>query len=130
MNKAASKGGTRQQRYDDNPRAYVARSGIHGRGLFAREAIGVDDYIGSYIGPATQKDGMHVLWLWNEDSDRWEGIDGQNEMRFLNHSATPNADWWDTDLYATRAIARDEEITFDYGWDDEDEVDEAETDED
>lgn len=113
--------GNKTSQYDDNPRAYVARSGIHGHGLFAREAIAVDDYIGSYIGKATQKDGMHVLWLWNEDSGRWEGIDGKNEMRFLNHSSSPNADWWDCDLYAIRPIAVDEEITFDYGWEDEDE---------
>ncbi len=126
MSKPVRKAAPTEDHYDDNPRVYVARSGIHGRGLFARAAIEADDYIGSYLGPATQKDGMHVLWLWNEESNRWEGIDGENEMRFLNHSSTPNADWWDTDLYAIRAIARDEEITFDYGWDDEDDEDEDE----
>jgi SET domain-containing protein len=113
------------QSYDDNPRARVAESPIHGRGLFARQPIARDDYIGTYEGPSTQTDGMHVLWLWNEDTDRWEGIDGRNEMRFLNHSKTPNADWWDTDLYAIRDIAEGEEITFDYGWDDEDEGEDA-----
>jgi uncharacterized protein len=110
-----------KSKYDDNPQAYVARSPIHGSGLFARRDIEVDEFIGSYEGPTTQEDGMHVLWIWNEDSDRWEGIDGINEMRFLNHDSSPNADWWGTDLYATRPIARDEEITFDYGWDDEEE---------
>lgn len=105
--------------YDDNPLAYVARSDIHGRGLFARRDIQVDEYIGTYEGPATQDDGMHVLWLWNEETDRWEGIDGINEMRFLNHSNKPNADWWGDELYAIRTIRADEEITFDYGWDEE-----------
>jgi uncharacterized protein len=112
----------KKKTYDDNPRVRVAPSDIHGHGLFAREAIACDDYIGSYEGPATQTDGMHVLWLWNEDTERWEGIDGRNEMRFLNHSAEPNADWWGTDLYAVRDIAAGEEITFDYGWDEEDEA--------
>lgn len=107
--------------YDDNPLAYVADSEIHGRGLFARRRIKADEYIGTYSGRATQKNGMHVLWLWNEDSNRWEGINGDNEMRFLNHSSRPNADWWGDELYATRSIARDEEITFDYGWDEEEE---------
>lgn len=108
-----------QQRYNGNPKARVSRSPIHGRGLFARRRIEPDEYIGTYEGPATQNDGMHVLWLWNEDRERWEGIDGTNEMRFLNHSSQPNADWWGEDLYALRMIEAGEEITFDYGWDDE-----------
>lgn len=108
-----------KKNYDDNPRAYVAESPIHGRGLFARRAIKAEEYIGTYEGPATQKDGMHVLWLWNEDTERWEGINGKNEMRFLNHDKDPNADWWGEELYALRPIAADEEITFDYGWDEE-----------
>lgn len=105
--------------YDTNPRAYVDESPIHGRGLFARRRIEVDEYIGTYEGAATLDDGMHVLWLWNEERERWEGIDGVNEMRFLNHDADPNADWWGDDLYAIRTIEADEEITFDYGWDEE-----------
>lgn len=116
---------TARRGYDDNPLAYVGASPIHGRGLFARRAIAVDEYIGSYRGRRTQTNGMHVLWLWNDERERWEGIDGKNEMRFLNHADEPNADWWGADLYAIRAIARDEEITFDYGWNEEDEEDEA-----
>ena len=107
----------RRKKYDDNPLAYVDESAIHGRGLFARRKIKAEEYIGTYTGPATQKDGMHVLWLWNEETDRWEGIDGKNEMRFLNHSKKPNADWWDDELYALRTIKKGEEITFDYGED-------------
>lgn len=108
-------------KYDNNPLAYVEESDIHGRGLFARCDIDRDEYIGTYEGPATQSDGMHVLWLWNEETERWEGINGTNEMRFLNHSPKPNADWWGDELYAIRKIKADEEITFDYGWDDEEE---------
>jgi len=104
-------------KYDDNPLAYVAKSPIHGKGLFARKKIRADTLIGLYEGPATQRDGMHVLWLWNEDNERWEGINGKNEMRFLNHSSEPNADWWGNELYALRDIARDDEITFHYGED-------------
>lgn len=123
MSKARKK--TSRGRYDGNPKAVVAPSPIHGRGLFARGAIAKDEYIGTYRGPSTQEDGMHVLWIWNEKRERWEGIDGQNEMRFLNHSDQPNADWWGTELYAIRAIAEGEEITFDYGWDSEDEESDA-----
>jgi len=108
-----------RRRYDANPRAVVGSSPIHGRGLFARRAIEPDQYIGTYRGRRTQNNGMHVLWIWSDKRERWEGIDGDNEMRFLNHSGDPNADWWGTELYAIRAIAEGEEITFDYGWDSE-----------
>lgn len=109
--------------YADNPLARVARSPIHGLGLFARRAIEKDEYIGTYRGRRTQKNGMHVLWIWNDKRERWEGIDGENEMRFLNHATDPNADWWGTELYAVRPIAEGEEITFDYGWDSEEDED-------
>jgi hypothetical protein len=112
--------GTMDKKYDDNPQAYVAESPIHGKGLFARIDLATDDYIGTYEGPDTLEDGMHVLWLWNEDNERWEGIDGKNEMRFLNHARPPNAEWYDNDLYALREIEAGEEITFDYGEDWED----------
>jgi hypothetical protein len=101
--------------YDANPLAYVDDSPIHGKGLFARTDIAVDTYVGSYEGPATDDDGMHVLWVWNDRRDAWEGIDGKNEMRFLNHSADPNADWWGNELYAIRPISAGDEITFHYG---------------
>ncbi len=103
-------------KYNNNPTAYVSTSPIHGRGLFARDNIKEGDYIGTYEGKPTNADGMHVLWLLDEELDQWDGIDGSNEMRFLNHSGNPNADFWDADLYALRNIIKDEEITFDYKW--------------
>jgi SET domain-containing protein len=39
----------------------------------------------------------------------------RNLLRWLNHSDDPNAELDGFDLYARRAIAVDEEITFDYG---------------
>ncbi len=105
--------------YDRNPLAYVSDSPIHGRGLFARDTIQEGELVGTYQGRATDEDGMHVLWLVDEHSGEWEGIDGQNEMRFLNHSDEPNADFWNADLYALRTIHKDEEITFDYKWEEE-----------
>lgn len=105
------------KQYNSNPLAYVDASPIHGKGLFARVDIPEETFIGTYSGPATDVDGMHVLWLYNEETGEWEGIDGKNEMRFLNHSADPNAEWWDNELYSIRHIARGEEITFHYGED-------------
>jgi len=107
------------KKYDSNPLACVAESPIHGKGLFARIDIPEDTWIGTYEGPATKTDGMHVLWLYDEETGDWEGIDGKNEMRFLNHSPKPNAEWWDNELYSIRDIGKGEEITFHYGedWD-------------
>ncbi len=114
--------------YDQNPRVVVENSSIHGRGVFAQKDLPAFSFIGRYEGPMTHEDGMHVLWLYDEQQDEWVGIDGQNEMRFLNHSDDPNAEWSDLDLYATRWISAGEEITFDYGWgDDEDDGAEDET---
>ena len=110
---------TQHINYDQNPRVVVKDSPIHGRGVFARQDIPAFSYIGRYEGQMTDEDGMHVLWLYDEDRDDWVGVDGENEMRFLNHSEDPNAEWSDLDLYATRWISAGEEITFDYGWDDE-----------
>lgn len=108
-------------RYTENPKVMVKTSPIHGRGVFARVDIPAFTYIGRYEGSTTDEDGMHVLWLYDEELNAWVGIDGENEMRFLNHSDDPNAEWSDVDLYATRWIAKGEEITFDYGWGDEEE---------
>lgn len=106
--------------FDNNPLVRVANSAIHGRGLFALKDIPAETFIGNYAGKITQKNGMHVLWTWEEGSDQWVGVDGDNEMRFLNHSNQPNTEFYDTDLYAIRDILAGEEITFDYQWDEED----------
>lgn len=104
----------RAARFDDNPRVRVGRSAVHGRGLFARASIGAGEFIGRYDGPATEEDGMHVLWV-EQDDGRWVGIDGDNEMRFLNHSEQPNAEFDGLDCYALTDIGAGEEILIDYG---------------
>lgn len=96
-------------------RVYVAASPIHGKGLYAREAIPRRDYIGTYLGPAAKRNGSHVLWV--DAGDQWIGRRGFNRLRYLNHSARPNAEFDGFDLYALRRIRPDEEITIDYHWD-------------
>jgi hypothetical protein len=91
----------------------VRTSNIHGKGLFASIPYEAGDYVGSYKGEWTQDDGPHVLWIHEEEGSY--GIDGRNELRFVNHSDEPNAIFWGNDLYALRAIRVGEEITFDYG---------------
>jgi SET domain-containing protein len=101
--------------WDDNPLVYVTQSPIHGRGVFARRPIAAGTFIGRYDGEQTRADGMHVLWVEGDNEDEWIGFDGTNELRFLNHSATPNGEMDGQDLYAARDIPRNEEVTIDYG---------------
>jgi SET domain-containing protein len=95
---------------------YSARSGIHGTGLFAAVDIRKGTYIGTYHGPGAKKNGMYVLWVYDEENpDDIIGISGKNLLRYLNHSRPGNAFFEEADLYARRRIRRGEEITFDYG---------------
>ena len=105
--------------YDNNTLCFVADSPVHGRGLFARHDIAAGTWIGHYDGPQTMENGMHVLWVESGDAeaeeDDWIGYDGNNELRFLNHTKEPNGEMDGLDLYAVKDIKAGEEITIDYG---------------
>ena len=96
-------------------------SDIHGIGLFSTEPIGIDTLVGSFEGFVTfDVDDMHVITITTEDGN-WFGIQVMNDLKYLNHSTTPNVEVYGIDIYAIRDIEPGEELTFDYGWDDEDE---------
>jgi SET domain-containing protein len=95
-------------------RVKVGRSPIHGRGLFAARRIRPGAYVASFEGVATQKNGMHVLWTLDED-DNEVGIDGRNDLRFLNHSGDPNTEFIGNELHALRNIQVGAELTIHYG---------------
>lgn len=96
-----------------NSNIKVSDSAIHGKGLFARKKISKDSLIGEFQGKKTKKDGMHVLWV-EDDNGEWIGLEGMNEMRFLNHADQPNAEFYGLSLYALRDIPANTEITIDY----------------
>ena len=96
------------------PKLVVRNSPIHGKGLFAVSRIRRDTKLGTYVGTLTQQNGPHVLWLEDADGNPY-GIDGTNDLRFVNHSNEPNAVFLDDELYALRNIQPGAEITFDYG---------------
>ncbi len=50
-----------------------------------------------------------------EGEGSYRGVKVANQLRYLNHSRTPNAEFEGAELYAIRAIKPDEEITLDYG---------------
>ncbi len=97
----------------------VAPSNIHGTGLFAARKITKHKVIGHYKGPivlSEEDDGDHVLWI-EEVCGKVYGVDGQNEMRFVNHSKKPNAYFDGEDLVALAPIKKGDEITHNYGAD-------------
>jgi SET domain-containing protein len=94
-------------------------SPIHGRGLFALRRIREGAYVATFIGKETKTNGMHVLWSLDEDG-REVGIEGQNDLRFLNHSQNPNVEFIGADLHAISNIQPEVELTLDYGDDWED----------
>ncbi|MCB1138059.1 MAG: SET domain-containing protein-lysine N-methyltransferase [Leptospiraceae bacterium] len=98
---------------------YNKKSTIHGMGAFAKNRIPGKAYVGSYEGIPSLDDDIYVLWV-EQDNGTWRGIDGKNELRYLNHSSRPNCEWDANHLFAIRDIEPHEELTFHYGdeWDD------------
>jgi SET domain-containing protein len=95
-------------------KVYVGKSRIHGNGLFARRLIGKGEQIGRFEGNETDQDGRYVLWI-EQDDCRYRGIEGTTELRFVNHSRLPNAEFVKDVLVALRPIQPGDEITCHYG---------------
>jgi len=106
---------------------YVAKSPIHGLGVFAAEDIPKGTIMWVYnqhIDTVIRKDEMgeapdHVKeyldkYAWTDNDGHWcIGVDND---KFINHSDTPNTGYVQTSMVflALRDIAKDEEITEDY----------------
>jgi len=88
----------------------VSYSNIHGKGLFATTRIKKGTLIGNVEGRKTTRNGDYVLWLTDK-----QGFLVQNEMKYINHSAKPNAAYYDDlTVMALRNINVGEEITHHY----------------
>lgn len=97
----------------ETPLTYVARSPIHGKGLFAKALIAQGAIIGYLQGRETSKDGTYVLWL-NEET----GFEVACDLKYINHSDHPNACYYDDkSVVALRDIQPGEEITHNYAAD-------------
>jgi SET domain-containing protein len=115
------------------PKLFVARSKIHGLGLFAGENIEWGRRLIEYHGQLISKkearrrrrfyDSIGFTCLMEfGDGQAIDGIFGGNESRFINHSTQPNVGALREDeskivFYSLDDIARGEELTFDYGFD-------------
>lgn len=91
-----------------------APSPIHGFGCFSRVEFLPGEHIGSYEGPRVSADGTYVLWVYDAEGRTAIAREGRNLLRWLNHSADPNAEFDAFELYARRRIEPGEEITIDY----------------
>jgi len=92
----------------------VKKSHIHGKGVFAKRRIRRNALVGIYEGNTVRKNDIYVLWV-EDDNGKAFGIEGSNELRFLNHSRKANAIFYGDKLFALRNITPGAEITFDYG---------------
>ena len=92
----------------------VRESSIHGKGVFAKQRIYPNSFVGVFEGERTKRNGTYVLWI-EDDKGKQIGIKGRNELRYLNHSRTPNAYFAGDQLFALDEIEPGTEITLDYG---------------
>ncbi|TAE76635.1 MAG: SET domain-containing protein [Verrucomicrobia bacterium] len=116
----------------------VQGSRIHGRGVYATQAIPAGTKIIEYVGERidkqeserrawaqhdkAKKHGDAAVYIFTLD-DKWD-IDGDlpwNTARLINHSCEPNCEAWIEGrrifIHSLRDIAAGEELTFDYAFD-------------
>ena len=128
----------RQKKRAKSDLCYVRDSGIHGSGVYASRDLTKGEKIIEYVGERIDKEeserraweqweraekhGEAAVYIFTI-SDKWD-IDGNkpwNTARLLNHSCDPNCETWQEGkrlfIYAKEDIAKDEELTFDYGFD-------------
>ena len=114
------------------PKLFIARSKLHGLGVFAGEDIEwgrrIIDFEGQYISKKEvarrwryYKSVGYFCLLEFGDGSGIDGMVGGNESRFINHSEKPNVAAIREDrrivFYSLDDIAKNEELTFDYGFD-------------
>lgn len=109
----------------------VARSRIHGRGLFAGQKIPRGAWVMKYDGEkidrreGKRRDRFYLSIgynaLFDAETHFIDGLIGGNDSIYINHSTEPNLEamlhrggvWF----RALRDIGKGEELTFDYGFD-------------
>lgn len=100
-------------------RIYLSTSSIHGRGVFAARDFQQGEVVGRYSSRKTKLtafDNPYVIEVYDDDGVLLEHRIGTNDFRFINHSTTPNLEMGDDLVFiAARDIAKDEELTWFYG---------------
>lgn len=123
----------------EHPMIYEVRgSDIHGKGVFANEFIETGTKVVEYIGEKiTKKESDKRGWEQMEKSQKTGeagvylftlnnrfDVDGNfefNDARLINHSCDPNCEAYVTKgriwIWSIRDIEKDEELSFNYGFD-------------
>lgn len=90
----------------------VARSPVHGKGLFARTDIAEGTELGRLKVKKAKGDGPYVLWIDDTD-DRYRVL---CDLRYINHASKPNVAYYDDlTVEALRDIRQGEELLHHYG---------------
>jgi uncharacterized protein len=112
-------------------RLQVKRSGVHGQGVFALQAIAAGETIIEYTGevisweealrrhPHDPSQPDHTFYFHIDDERVIDGKVGGNLSRWINHACEPNVEADDSSgrifLQALHDIAPGDELFFDYG---------------
>jgi SET domain-containing protein len=106
----------------------VGKSRIHGRGVFARRDIPAGTRLIEYVGlPISKKKSAELTLKQNRYlftlNGAWDlnGKVSWNPARLINHSCEPNCEASVEDnnrvwIFSTKPIAREQELTFNYGY--------------
>lgn len=112
-------------------RFQVRRSGIHGKGVFAVQALAKGETLIEYVGeiidwpealsrhPHDPDDPNHTFYFTVDEEHVIDANVGGNASRWINHSCKPNCEADDQDgrifIKTRRAIEPGEELFYDYG---------------
>lgn len=115
----------------------ISASSIHARGLFATEDIEPETKVIQYLGEKiSKKESQRRALEWEEKArkkgaglvyifelnKKWDldGQVGENPARYINHSCDGNCEAINDDdeiwIVSRKAIAKGEELTYDYGY--------------
>ena len=126
MGKASSRNGKRPPA----SRVVVRRSGVHGRGVFAKQRIRkgtrIIEYTGQHVPwkeamdqpPRDPDDPNHTFLFALDNGDVIDAAVGGNESRWINHSCDPNCETYEDEdrifVHALRGLRPGEELFYDY----------------
>lgn len=111
-------------------RIQVRRSGVHGKGVFAVQAIAAGEVLIEYTGeriswpealrrhPHDPNDPNHTFYFHIDDGRVIDAKVGGNASRWINHACEPNCESDETDgrvfIKALRRLKAGEELFYDY----------------
>ena len=93
----------------------VAKSSVHGKGLFATVDIPKNTVLGYCKTRPTKDPGLHTLWLAGGDL-----VDVTCKLKYINHHSKPNVSYYDDlSVVSLRKIKAGDELFHHYGdeWD-------------